>query len=78
MDLGRSGKIGQHVRKRVQTVSHKRVTLREKHDQELALILHQLVVVMTAEDVKMMSIFATRKSPVVNFIYFIIFSSDTK
>ena len=67
MDLGQIGQTGQHVRKRVQTESHKKVTLREKHDQELALILLQLVVVMTAVDVKMMSICATRIYRVVGF-----------
>ena len=67
MDLGPSGQIGQHARKHVRTVSHKKVTLRVKHDQELVLTLLQLKVVMTAEAVKMMSIFATRKFPAVSF-----------
>ena len=48
MDLGQNGQIGQPVRERVQTVSYKRMTLREKHDPELALTLHQLVVVISA------------------------------
>ena len=69
MDLGQNGQIGQPVRERVQTVSYKRMTLREKHDPELALTLHQLMVVISAKAVKMMSTFVTRMSRVVNFYY---------
>ena len=77
MENGLPGRIGLHVRRRVQTANPKRVTSREKPDQELAPTLHQPMVAMTAKDAKMMSIFATTTCLVVSsplLDYFVKFS----
>ena len=66
MESGLLGRIGLHVRRRAQTANPKREISREKPDQELAPTLLQPMVAMTAEDAKMMSIFATTTYPAVS------------
>ena len=77
MESGLLGRIGLHVRRRAQTANPKREISREKPDQEHAPTLHQPTAEMTAEDAKMMSIFATTTCLVVSsplLDYFVKFS----
>ena len=77
MENGLPGRTGLHVLRRVRTANPKRETSREKPDQELAPTLHQPMVAMTVEAVRMMSNFATTTCLVVSsplLDYFVKFS----
>ena len=77
MENGLPGRIGLHVHRHARIANPIRETSREKPDQELAPTLHQPMVAMTVEAVRMMSNFATTtclvvSSPLVG--YFVKFS----
>ena len=77
MENGLPGRTGLHVHRHARIANPIRETSREKPDQELAPTLHQPMVAMTVEAVRMMSNFATTTCLVVSFPlldYFVKFS----